>query len=261
MQQYIPSRPLISVLTTVKNGAAAIAGTIKSVLIQGYENIEYIIIDGGSTDETVDIIKSFTDKRIQLFVEKDKGVYFGMNNAISKAKGDVIAILNCGDSYADENVVQKIAEVYSNSVNKDIVINGGIRLVDNNGHFISNLIRDASIMRWRYFLMPVNHPAFFVSRTVYEKFGIFNTEFKIAADYEFVLRLFRKKVFFYFIPDVCTIVIPLGLSSYSNIHKHLLKEAYNVRSIFISPVFNKLIYLGTLIFLTLASVKKMILKQ
>lgn len=237
-----PKLPLVSVLTTVKNGAKTIGVTLNSVISQDHINIEYIIIDGGSTDDTVNIIRSCSDKRIRFYIEKDKGVYYGMNNAIAKANGDVIAILNSGDYYYDDNVITKICHIYQEVSNKNIVINGGILLLNERGNILKEIVRKTSDMAYKHLLMPINHPAFFVSKSIYEKYGNFNTNFRIGADYEFVLRLLQNKVNFVFIRDICTVVSPLGLSSYNNNIFLALNEQYAIRSLYTNLLFNKCLY-------------------
>jgi glycosyltransferase involved in cell wall biosynthesis len=247
--------PLVSVLTTVKNGAKSISSTIDSVINQNYLNIEYIVIDGGSTDNTVAVIKETVNSRVQVISEIDNGVYYGMNNAISKAKGDIIAILNCGDCFIDNGVIGKVVDLYNKTNNKITVFNGGIRLVDNNGRTLADIVRTKSIMRLKYFIMPINHPAFFVTKEVYEKYGTFNTNFRVAADYELVLRLSKKNVQFCFFPYLCTAVAPLGISSYSENTKMILKEGYNVRALYIPPFLNISIDYLLAVILALGSLK------
>jgi glycosyltransferase involved in cell wall biosynthesis len=232
--------------------------TIDSVINQNYPNIEYIIIDGGSTDNTVAVIKGKVDSRVQFISETDNGVYYGMNNAISKAKGDVIAILNCGDYFFDNSVIDKVVDLYNKTSNKLTVFNGGIRLADNNGGTLTDVVRTKSIMRLKYFIMPINHPAFFVTKEVYEKYGTFNTSFRVAADYELVLRLSKKNVQFCFFPNLCTVVAPLGLSSYSENTKTILKEGYNVRALYTSPFLNTCIDYLLSVILALGSLKSRI---
>lgn len=233
--------PLVSVLTIVKNGESSIVATIDSVIKQNYINIEYVIIDGGSNDKTINLINEKIDSRIIFLKVKDNGVYYGMNNAIHKSKGDLIAILNCGDFFVDNDVITKVVNLYNKTPDKMSVFNGGIRFVNNEGKKITDLIRKEPIMHLKYFFMPINHPAFFVPKKVYEAYGVFNTDFKVGADYEFVLRLAKNKVNFCFFSDICTSVKPLGLSSYSNNKITQLKECFAIRQLFINSVFNKAI--------------------
>ena len=247
---------LVSVLTTVKNGGRSIADTIDSVINQSYLNIEYIIIDGGSTDDTVAIVQAKSNSRIKFFIETDNGVYYGMNNAISKAGGDLIAILNSGDAFVNNKVLERIVEIYQSSPEKDLVINGGIMVMDESGNTIQDVVRKPSVMKWKYFIMPVNHPAFFVARSVYDKYSAFNTTFKIGADYEFVLRLFKKNVRFIFIGDICTKIAPPGISSYENNIYRQLEECYAIRALYMNVFYNKSMYLLQWLFFIAHDVKK-----
>jgi glycosyltransferase involved in cell wall biosynthesis len=251
--------PLVSVLTTVKNGEDSIECTIKSVMKQNYSNVEYIIIDGGSIDNTVDIIKKTINGKIKFFNKLDKGVYYGMNYAISLAKGEIITLLNSGDFYFDSNVIEKVVDLYCKTSNKLTVFNGGIKLVDKNGEYLSNIIRTKATMSFKYFIMPINHPAFFVTREVYNKYGLFNTNFKVAADYELVLRLVKNNVIFCFSSEIFTVVKPPGISSYEGNNSALLKEAYSVRSLYINKLFNNFINILLYVYLILSKLKNELL--
>lgn len=182
----------ISIITVVYNNASTIADTIKSVNNQTYKNIEYIIIDGASTDGTLDIIRSSQHNITKLISEPDKGLYHAMNKGIALATGDIIGILNADDIYESKDslsqVIQKFKETDADAVYGNLVY------VD--AHDIIKVIRkweageykpNAFKMGW----MPP-HPAFFTKKNIYSTFGNFNTELKIAADYELMLRLIHK---------------------------------------------------------------------
>jgi glycosyltransferase involved in cell wall biosynthesis len=192
------NNPLVSVITVVYNGAKHLEQTINSVLTQSYKNIEYIIIDGGSTDETVDIIKRYEDKIDYWQSERDGGIYFAMNKGISLAKGELIGILNADDFYLPDTI-EKI--ITTNKTFQADIYYGDMQYITENAHKLSVAKPDITKMNE----MPaIFHPTCFVRKSVYDKAGVFDTQYKISADYDFLLRCLRKNFSFYYIPEVFT---------------------------------------------------------
>jgi glycosyltransferase len=181
----------ISILTVTYNSAATLRDTINSVQKQGYPKVEHVIVDGLSTDGTVDIIRSYP--HITNWVsEKDKGLYDAMNKAIDRSHGDIIGILNSDDIYQDSKVLARVMETFVNE-HCDAVY-GDLVYVD--AEDTGKVIRywksgDYSPGAFKWGWMPP-HPTFFVRRSLYERFGKFNTELKTAADYELMLRFIHK---------------------------------------------------------------------
>jgi glycosyltransferase len=182
----------ITVITVCYNSAETIEDTIRSVLSQDHPDLEYIVIDGASTDDTLKILSKYRDRISQLVSERDNGLYDAINKGLALAKGDVIAILHADDIYTDKSVLSAVAAVF-NERQTDTVY-GDLQYVDR---------KDVSLIRRQWvsgqyshgmFLrgwMPP-HPAFFVKRSCYEKYGNFSTQLKSAADYEMMLRLLHK---------------------------------------------------------------------
>jgi len=195
--------PLVSIITVVLNRKDTIEFAIKSVLGQSYRNIEYLIVDGGSTDGTLEIINKYKDKFSKFISEKDKGIYDGMNKGIRMAKGEIIGILNSDDIYASDNVIEEVVKTMEES-NADCCW-GDLVYVD--AKDTNKIIRywkssEYEPGKFRKGWMPP-HPTFFVKKWVYEKYGYFNLDFPIAADYELMLRLLEKyKVSSCYIPKV-----------------------------------------------------------
>lgn len=193
----------ISIITVSYNASETIENTIKSVLDQTYDNVEYIIIDGGSTDSTVEIIKQYKDKLSYFISEPDKGIYDAMNKGILKATGDIIGILNADDFYIDNNVLLTISRTFEKK-NVDAVFADLIYVRPNN---LDKIVRYYSSKnfhpnKFAYGWMPA-HPTFFVKRSIYEKYGLFKTNYKIAADYELLVRfLYKHKVSYYYLSEV-----------------------------------------------------------
>jgi glycosyltransferase involved in cell wall biosynthesis len=186
----------LSIITVSYNSSKTIESTIRSVLSQRIPDLEYIIIDGGSTDDTLSIIKRFKGRINVLISEPDSGIYDAMNKGIKIASGEVIGILNSDDVYADENV---LFDVWQNFIsNKDLdILYGDLVYVkqDNTDKVIRNWI---SLPYFNFFFETGNvppHPSLFVTSKVYEKAGLFDLQFNLAADYEFMFRVFKKHSF------------------------------------------------------------------
>lgn len=199
-----PGEPLVSIITVVRNGRAHIEQTISSVRNQSYPNIEYIVIDGVSTDGTLDILKKHEDQ-IDLWVsEPDGGIFFAMNKGIALAKGDIIGILNADDHYFT-HTVRHVVEAYKRT--GAAIFHGDMQLLD------------ATAARMRPDITKMNekpaifHPTCFVKKQVYEKAGSFDTRFRISSDYELLLRCVRQGFPFHYIPEILTAFRPGGMSA------------------------------------------------
>ena len=184
--------PLVSIITTVLNSRETIEDTIKSVLNQYYPNIEHIIVDGGSIDGTIEVINKYRKKISKFISEKDKGIYDGMNKGIRMAGGEIIGILNSDDIYASDNVIEEVVKTMEES-NADCCW-GDLVYVDTKD--TNKIIRywkssEYEPGKFRKGWMPP-HPTFFVRRWIYEKYGRFNLDFPISADYELMLRFLEK---------------------------------------------------------------------
>ena len=182
----------VSIITICYNSQETLEDTIKSVLAQDYNDIEYIIIDGASKDNTPKIIEKYKNCISHVTSEPDKGIYDAMNKGVEKANGDLVGILNSDDFYANNSVISNIVAALnknnSASIYADLV-------------YVDRLNPKKTIRTWvsgeykhNIFLkgwMPP-HPTFFVKKWVYEKYGKYNTSLKSAADYEFMLRVLHK---------------------------------------------------------------------
>jgi glycosyltransferase involved in cell wall biosynthesis len=193
----------ITIITVSYNSASTIRETIDSVLSQDYPNIEYIIVDGLSTDGTQAIVLSYGTKISKFVSERDKGLYDAMNKGINMATGEVVGILNSDDLYLNSKVVSEVASVF-NKKNVDIVY--GDLFYFKTG-FPDTPLRyykggEFSLRRVRYGLMPP-HPTFFIKKDVYEKYGKFDLQFTLSADFDLILRFLGVyKVPFQYLPSV-----------------------------------------------------------
>ena len=178
----------ISIITSVYNNKETIEDAINSVLAQSYENIEYIVIDGGSSDGTLDIIEKYKDKISTFISEPDKGIYDGLNKGVSLVTGDVVAFLHSDDIYASDNIIKEIVEEFRSS-GADGVYGD---LVYTPKEDTSKVLRywkskkfDISLLKQGW--MPA-HPTLFLKKSVYDTYGKFDLSFKIAGDYDLCLE-------------------------------------------------------------------------
>jgi glycosyltransferase involved in cell wall biosynthesis len=186
----------ISIITVVYNNEKTIKDAIESVLSQSYNNIEYVIIDGNSKDNTVNLIKECKDQLGYFISEKDKGLYDAMNKGILACTGDVIGILNSDDLYEDLDVIAAVMEKFNSDPELDILYGDLVyvksddtnKVVRNwkSKNYYNNFFENANVPP---------HPALFVRSKVYKEAGLFDLQYKLAADYELMLRMFKKHNF------------------------------------------------------------------
>jgi len=203
---------LVSVITVCYNCVGTIRDTIESVLSQKYTDIEYIIIDGGSTDGTLEVINQYKEKIQKIVSEPDKGIYDAMNKGINLASGDIIGFLNGDDIYANKDVLTTIA--YTLEDKSISACYADLEFVNDNNKTIRKYnsgIFKPSLIAWGW--MPA-HPTLYVKRSVFEAYGGFKTSYKIAADFEFVARIFGKYgLSSKYIPDVLIKMKQGGIST------------------------------------------------
>jgi len=183
----------VSIITVVWNNAKTIQNAIDSVISQTHKNIEYIVIDGASTDGTVEIVRMYGENISKFVSEADKGLYDAMNKGIALVSGDLVGILNSDDFYAYSDAIKDVVTVFESDANVGIVY-GDLLYVD--AQDVSKTVRTWESGEYRAGLFESGwhppHPSFFVRKKVYDEFGLFNTGLKIAADYELMLRLMHK---------------------------------------------------------------------
>lgn len=189
----------ISVITVTYNSAATVRDTIESVLRQEYQDYEYLVIDGGSKDNTIDIIKEYEPKfggRMRWISEKDKGMYDGINKGIRMAKGDVVGIINSDDFYHRTDIFSIISKSFEENPGVEAIY-GDVRFVKPDN--LDKTVRYYSCKHWRpwrfrFGFMPA-HPTFFTYKENFEKYGYYQYDYHIAADYELLIRhLYTNKV-------------------------------------------------------------------
>lgn len=195
----------VSIITVSYNSSSTISETINSVLKQTHSNIEYIIIDGNSTDNTVDIIKCYEPQfkdNLKWISEPDKGLYDAMNKGIRIATGDIVGIINSDDFYFENDIIEFIASVFAHDKSIEAVF-GDVRFVKPDN--LDKTVRyyaAKNFRPWRFRLgfMPP-HPSFFTYKHNFERLGYYKTNYMIAADYELLIRfLYKSKLEYKYVP-------------------------------------------------------------
>jgi hypothetical protein len=191
-KQSIAEQPLVSIVTVVYNGATTLEHTIQSIIEQVYGNVEHIIVDGGSTDGTLDILRKY-DADIAYWVsEKDAGIYDAMNKGIALAKGDYIGMLNADDYLASPLSLETIISQFkSNDVD---AVFSNLDIVDPEN--LNRVLRKYRVPSFSSFLLRIGvmppHPTFYCKKSCYEKVGLYRTDYRIAADFEMLVRMLQK---------------------------------------------------------------------
>ena len=218
----------ISIIVSVFNNEDTIFDAINSIVLQNYDDIECIVVDAASTDGTIGIIKRFGDWVDTFVSEPDKGIYDGLNKGISLATGDVIAFLHSDDIYANETVISDVVDLFDDDtqgVYGDLVYTDK---VDMNKVFRYWKSCDFSpILLSRGWMPP--HPTLFLRREVYQKYGAFDTSFKIAGDYDFMLRILKDNIVVKYLPQVIY-RMRVGGESNSSIKNILDKSIEDLRA-------------------------------
>ena len=209
----------ITIITVTYNSAETIRDTLESVKKQDYPNIEHIIIDGASTDNTLQIVKEYPSVS-RIVSEPDSGIYDAMNKGIKIATGNIIGILNSDDIFADNSIIGDVAKVFERTE---------IDAVYGNLSYFRSGEEDKVVRLWRtkpYYerffedgeLPP--HPTLYVRKEIYDEIGVFRTDYKIAADIEFMLRLLKVKKAQSFFLDKIMVKMRLGGASTSGLRSY-----------------------------------------
>lgn len=254
----------ISIITISFNSQCVIERTIKSILSQTYSNYEYIIVDGGSKDGTIEIIKQYEhlfNGKLKWKSEPDDGIYNAMNKGISQATGDIIGIVN-SDDWLENDSLKTIVEtaLKIEDYNKTIIC-GSLRFHYSNGTcqtFKSNKARFEKGMVKHSFGHGAYHPSMFVGNGVYKEVGCFDENFKIAGDIDFVYRCYMSGIKFHFIDSVLNNMSDGGESNALNLKKVLADKKYEFKKRNISTLKSKWILL---IFCSKLIIKKYLPKK
>lgn len=232
----------ISIITVCYNSANTIEKTILSVASQTYNDIEYIIVDGSSSDGTVDIVNNNSEVVTIFISEPDNGLYDAMNKGIAMATGDLVGILNSDDTFKSNTVLEELAQFHTSN---DLDASVG-NIIQHN--YKNEIIRLYSSKNWKpeklsFGFMPP-HPSIFFKRDLFDKYGLYNLSFKIGADYELITRFFLKNGISWEYSGITTTsmlvggVSSSGYSSYKLITKEIKKALKMNGVIFFSWIIN-----------------------
>jgi len=220
----------VSIITSVYNNKETIEDAINSVLSQSYKNIEYIVVDGGSRDGTLDVIEKYKDKICTFISEPDKGIYDGLNKGVALATGDVVAFLHSDDIYASNDIIKEIVAEFISS-GADGVYGD---LVYTPKEDTSKVLRYWKSKKFNISLlkqgwMPA-HPTLFLKKSVYDAHGKFDLSFKIAGDYDFMLRVLSAGIKVSYLPQVFY-KMRVGGESNKSLKNIILKSKEDLRAL------------------------------
>ena len=217
----------VSIITVVYNNVKYIGESIESVLSQDYHPVEYIVIDGGSTDGTLDVVEKYRDKISVFLSEPDDGIYDALNKGINIATGDVIAILHSDDLFCGEcvvsDMVKRMSDTKSEFCFSDMVI------VDSVSDKVLRYCMAGYFSRWMFRMgwMPP-HPTCFINKSLFDEFGLYSLKYKVAGDFDFLLRIFYKRDIHWSYLDRVTVKMRQGgVSNSGLISKKIIAKEIN----------------------------------
>lgn len=180
----------ISLITVAFNSAATIKTTLDSVTAQTYPELEYIVVDGGSSDTTVQIVEQYPSLVAKLISEPDRGIYDAMNKGVRQATGEVVGILNSDDFFLHDSVLKEVEAVFTDNPSIDVILGDVDFVADKDLDKSVRTYRTGAFRPWmlRLGLMPP-HPAVFVRKSAYDRVGLYKIDYKISADFDFLIRL------------------------------------------------------------------------
>lgn len=233
----------VSIITATYNSNKFLESCICSVMAQDYPDIEYILIDGGSTDSTQSIINKYSNNIVKWISEPDTGIYDAINKGIKLASGDIVGVLNSDDFFSDDSVISRIVKSFKDDEALEIVYADVSFVVREN---INKSVRHYSSRYFRPYMFKFGfqpaHPSLYVKRGLFEKFGYYRTDLKIAGDFELLLRfLLKNKLSYKYISDVWVKmriggVSTSGIKSILQINNEIIK-AHKINGIYTNIIF------------------------
>ena len=236
----------VSIITVCFNSKRFIDSAIRSVVFQNYKNIEYIIIDGNSSDGTVAVINCYSDKIAHIVSEPDKGIYDAMNKGLALATGDIVGILNSDDFYPNENIISQVVAEFNTNQEIDMVL-GNVDFVDPNN--LNSMIRFYSSFKFkpwmmRFGFMPA-HPGAFIKKTAYDRIGNYTLGYKIGADFEWFVRAFFTKKLAFTKLNKSLVRMREGGVSTSGLSSYWVSSKEQLRALKTNGVYSNLLFVFT----------------
>lgn len=225
------SKPLFSIITVCYNSEKTINKTIESLMNQSYEDFEYIIVDGGSTDRTVEIIKSFKDKagnKVEYISEPDNGIYDAMNKGVKLSQGEYIVFMN-SDDWFEQDSLKNVSKIIKENREIDIVF-GNIKAIRKykNKLYYKVKIPNTQLLDLRKGMI-FSHQTMFTKKSVFNSINYFDVNYKIAADWDFIIRAWKKGYKFKYIDEILGNFTYGGACSKSHIlEKHSVRKKNNL---------------------------------
>lgn len=213
----------VSIVTVTYNSGATLRDAIESVLSQDYDNIEYIIVDGQSTDATLAIIDEYRDRISVVVSEPDQGIYDAMNKGIERATGDIVGILNSDDYFPDNHIVSMIAGEFDGTID---AVYGDVAFISPSNpqkiirYYSSKIFKPSRMIMG---LSPA-HPSFYVKRAFYEQYGKYNVSYQIASDFDLFVRFFSSPMRYRYIEKVFVKMRTGGISTRGLKSKYILNK-------------------------------------
>ncbi|SDH02591.1 glycosyltransferase family 2 protein [Winogradskyella thalassocola] len=230
----------VSIITAVYNSEKTIDTCMDSVLNQTHPNIEYILVDGGSNSETLNKLNAAAEKypNIKLSSEPDKGIYDALNKGVVKATGDIVGFVHSDDFLADATIIASIVEAFKTKRVDGVYGDLHYVALENTDKIIRNWIsRPFSYKLLKEGWMPA-HPTLYLKKSLYDKYGMFDLNFKIAADYDFILRIFKQTSLNFFYLPKTIIKMRVGGASNKSLKNILQKSKEDYRAIKINQTGN-----------------------
>lgn len=232
----------ISIITVCYNSESFIRSAIDSVLSQSYLDIEYIVIDGGSKDGTINIVRSYREKIFTLVSEPDTGIYDAMNKGLALATGEVIGMLNSDDFYPDQNVITQVVKTFGANPNAHMVLGNVDFVKPGNLDRVVRIYSSFNFSSWkmRFGFMPA-HPSAFIKRSAYEKVGNYKLGYKIGADFEWFVRAFMVEKLSYVKINKALVRMRLGGISTSGLRSNWIISNDMTRALRENSIYSNMI--------------------
>lgn len=203
----------ISIITVCYNAEKTIERTIRSIINQNYPDIEYVVVDGKSTDKTIEILEKYKNDIGIIVSEKDKGIYDAMNKGIALSSGSYVLFLNADDYLFSSDTIKNLMSVVSTEHDTDIFYGNVLMYEDNNGY--AKIWKPEPVSSKLLYRSTLPHPSTIFKRSLFEKIGMYDDSYKIAADFEFYVRAFRNGAKFRYVDQLVSVFSYGGISTSS----------------------------------------------